>query len=99
MKKLLKNYVVSMMFLLSVSGIAYSVDSAHDQANGISGDSWRAEQRSTSPGNYEDLDSSWERARKETGQGFDTGRSGNLRRGGEQYIPTPQPKIDKNLSK
>jgi hypothetical protein len=99
MKKLLKTCAVSMMFLLSVSGVVYSADSARDQANGITGDSWRAEQRSTSPGNYKDLDSSWEKTRKEAGQGFDSGRSGNLRGGGEQYIPTPQPKIDNNVKK
>jgi hypothetical protein len=96
MKTLLKTCAVSMMFLLSVSGVVYSANSAHDQANGISGESWRAEQRSTSPGNYKDLDSPWEK-RKEAGQGFDFGRSGNLRGRGVQYIPTPQPKIDKDV--
>jgi hypothetical protein len=35
--------------------------------------------------------------RKEAGQGFDSGRSGNLRGRGVQYIPTPQPKIDKDV--
>jgi hypothetical protein len=44
-----------------------------------------------------DLDSSLEKTLKEAGQGFDSGRSGNLRGGGVQYIPTPQPKIDKDV--
>jgi hypothetical protein len=97
MKKLLKNCAVSMMFLLSVSGVVYSAESAYDQAVGTSGDAWKAEKHSTSPGNYKDLDSSWEKARKEAGQGFDSGRSSNLGGGGMQRIPTPQPKIDKDV--
>jgi len=38
MKTLLKACAVRMMFLLSVSGVVYSANSAHDQANGISGE-------------------------------------------------------------
>ena len=38
MKTLLKTCAVSMMFLLSVSGVVYSANSARDQANGISGE-------------------------------------------------------------
>ena len=87
-----------MVFVLFTLGIAYGRDSAYDQAAGTSGDSWRAEQHSTSSGNYNALDSSWERARREASQGFDTGRSNNLS-GGVQYIPIPKPKIDNNLSK
>ncbi|WP_028841336.1 hypothetical protein [Thermodesulfobacterium hveragerdense] len=79
------------------SGFCIAKDSAYDQASGTSGSSWQAEKDSAHPGNYKDLNSSWERARHEAGQGFDTSRPSNLSGGGMQYIPTPTPQIDKEL--
>ncbi len=96
MKSLLKVCLFSMVFMLLVAGVSYGRDSAYDQVSGTSGDSWRAEKESTKPGSYDDLNSSWENARRGAGQGFDTERSSNLSGGGSQYIPTPKPKIEKS---
>ncbi|WP_299239224.1 hypothetical protein [Sulfurihydrogenibium sp.] len=93
--KSLKACLFGMVFMLLVTGMSYGSDSAYDQMNGISGDSWHAAKESTKPGSYDDLNSSWENARRGAGQGFDTERSSNLRGGGILYIPVPKPKIEK----
>ncbi|ACD67016.1 hypothetical protein SYO3AOP1_1414 [Sulfurihydrogenibium sp. YO3AOP1] len=82
----LKACLFGMVFMLLVAGMSYGSDSAHDQMNGVSGDSWHA---TKDPGSDEDV-------RVKAGQGFDTERSSNLSGGGSQYIPPiPKPKIEK----
>jgi hypothetical protein len=81
--------------VLLVAGMSYGSDSAYDQMNAISGDSWHAAEESAKPGSYEDLNSSWENSRNRSGQGFDD-RSPYLNSGGMQYIPVPKPEIEKS---
>jgi hypothetical protein len=83
--KSLKACSFGMVFMLLVAGMSYGSDSAYDQMNGVSGDSWHA---TKDPGSDEEV-------RAKAGQGFDDERSSNLRGGGILYIPVPKPKIEK----
>jgi hypothetical protein len=81
----LKACLFGMVFMLSVAGMSYGSDSAYDQMNGVSGDTWHA---TVDPGSDED-------ARVKAGQGFDDGRSSNLSGGMPYNPPIPKPKIEK----
>lgn len=98
MRKLVMAGLIVVLLTLSLVGLSYAGDSAYDQASGTSGDSWHASQEASNPGSYDNLNSSWERARDQAGRGFDKERSSNLSGGGMQYISTPTPKIDKDAS-
>lgn len=92
MKTLLKKLSISIVSVLIVfagtAGMCLAgQDSPYDQAQGTSGDSYRAKQEAEA-GNYEN-------ARRDAQMGFDTKRSSNLGHG-NYYIPEPKPVIEKN---
>uniref|UniRef100_A0A7C4JRH6 Uncharacterized protein n=1 Tax=Thermodesulfobacterium geofontis TaxID=1295609 RepID=A0A7C4JRH6_9BACT len=85
MKKVILALGVS-LFIFAGNIYSYS-ESAIDQASGTSGDSYHATH------GFSDED-----ARERAGQGFDTNRSSNLSGGGMEYIPMPNPKVDKEAN-
>ncbi|WP_353686243.1 hypothetical protein [Thermodesulfovibrio sp. 3462-1] len=96
MKKLLVSGIISGLLM---TGVAFAGnDSPYDSAQGISGSSHRASEEANQPSDYNRLNGPDERARHDAGSGFDTNRDSNLG-WGNQYIPTPTPKIDKEYSK
>jgi hypothetical protein len=91
MKKSLILLLLSVCFFY---GVSYAYDKPYDSAQGISGSSHRAEQQSQGGIDYKNLNSPAEDARSSAGRGFDGPRDSNTG-WGNQYIPTPKPKIEK----
>ncbi len=91
----MRNYlIIGLIAVNLLSGVCYAYDKPYDSAQGISSSSHRAEQQSQGGINYGDLNSPAESARSSAGTGFDTPRDSNIG-WGNQYIPTPTPKIEK----
>lgn len=87
---------IIMGILLGISVFnSYANDNPYDSAQGISSSSHRAEQQSQGGINYQNLNSPAEDTRSSSGRGFDTQKDFNIGWGNE-YIPTPTPKIDRN---
>jgi len=91
MKPILKKLEILIVNILTIfvvnTGICLAgQDSPYDQAQGTSGDSYRAKQQAEIK-NYE-------AAKEDAQMGFDTKRSSNLGHG-NYYIPEPKPVIEK----
>lgn len=83
--------------VLLFTGVAFA-GSAYDSASGISGSSHRAAEEAGKPEDFRELNGPKEQGRYDAGRGFDTNRDSNSG-WGNQYIPEPKPKIDKDYSR
>lgn len=91
----MRNFLIFALLAVCVfTGLSYAYDKPYDSAQGISSSSHRAEQQSQGGINYQNLNSPAEDARSSAGSGFDTNRDSNIG-WGNQYIPTPTPKIER----
>lgn len=89
-----KHLFVATLAVCMLIGVSYAYDKPYDSAQGISSSSHRAEQQSQGGINYQNLNSPAEDARSSAGSGFDGPRDSNTG-WGNQYIPTPTPKIER----